>query len=142
MNPFQSLSEYEEFVYTLPLRYPSVKSSTLVVARRGAWLAVVTGEVVFQSGYRLVVKERLTLEDGLLELVSYGYEIWHRGTKSYWYDSQPHPDDPSLTATHPHHKHIPPNIKHHRIPAPNMSLSQPNLPELIAEIGREQASCD
>ena len=29
---------------------------------------------------------------------------------------------------------IPPDIKHHRIPAPNMSLTQPNLPALIQEI--------
>ncbi len=34
----------------------------------------------------------------------------------------------------PHHKHTPPDIKHHRIPAPNMSFTQPNLPALIQEI--------
>jgi hypothetical protein len=34
----------------------------------------------------------------------------------------------------PHHKHIPPNIKHNRIPAPQMSFTQPNLPALIREI--------
>jgi hypothetical protein len=27
-----------------------------------------------------------------------------------------------------------PNIKHHRIPAPEMSFTQPNLPTLILEI--------
>lgn len=35
---------------------------------------------------------------------------------------------------HPHHKHIDPDIKHHRIPAPNMSFTQPNLAALIQEI--------
>jgi len=42
-----------------------------------------------------------------------------------------------LAATHPHHKHIPPDIKHHRIPAPGLSFTRPNLPVLIAEIKRE-----
>ncbi len=51
-----------------------------------------------------------------------------------WYDSQPHPNDPTLASTHIHHKHIPPDIKHNRIPAPIMSFTHPNLPELIFEI--------
>jgi len=57
--------------------------------------------------------------------------------KLYWYDSWPHPNDPTLAATFPHHKHIPPNIKHHRIPAPKLSFTRPNLPVLIAEIERD-----
>ena len=64
----------------------------------------------------------------------YGYELWHQEAKIAWYDAQPHPDDPALASTQPHHKHIPPEIKHHRIPAPNMSFTQPNLPTLIREI--------
>jgi hypothetical protein len=43
-------------------------------------------------------------------------------------------------STHPHHKHIPPNIKHNRIPAPGLSFDQPNLPLLIAEIEQLAAS--
>jgi hypothetical protein len=39
-----------------------------------------------------------------------------------------------LQSTHPHHKHIPPDIKHHRVPAPAMSFTQPNLPALTLEI--------
>jgi len=39
-----------------------------------------------------------------------------------------------LAPTHPHHKHIPPDIKHHRVLAPAMSFTQPNLPMLIEEI--------
>ena len=34
--------------------------------------------------------------------------------KLYRYDSFPHPNDPSLASTDPHHKHIPPDIKRHR----------------------------
>jgi hypothetical protein len=64
----------------------------------------------------------------------YGYELWYGSEKIAWYDSQPHPDDPTLASTHPHHKHIPPDIKHNRIPAPNISFTHPNLPVLIREV--------
>jgi len=64
----------------------------------------------------------------------YGYEVYHGREKLYWYDRWPHPDDPFLASTFPHHKHIPPDIKHHRIPAENLSFVQPNLPALIQEI--------
>ena len=37
-------------------------------------------------------------------------------------------------STHPHHKHIPPDIKHNRIPAPGLSFDEPNLPFLIREV--------
>ena len=40
----------------------------------------------------------------------------------------------SLAATFPHHKHVPPDIKHHRIPAPDISFTRPNLPVLLQEI--------
>ena len=53
------------------------------------------------------------------------------------YTSWPHPNDPTLAATFPHHKHIPPDIKRHRIPAPDLSFTDPNLPTLIAEIERD-----
>ena len=52
----------------------------------------------------------------------------------YWYDDFPHPHDPELASTFPHHKHVPPDIKHHRIPAPEMSFTQPNLLVLVREI--------
>ncbi len=64
----------------------------------------------------------------------YGYKVWQGGEKLYWYDSQPHPNNPTLQSTHPYHKHIPPDIKCNRTPAPEMSFTQPNLPVLIREI--------
>jgi hypothetical protein len=84
----------------------------------------------------LVIRERLTFDTGPMVLVRYGYEAWLASKKLYWYDSQPHPDDSTLAATHPHHKHIPPDIKHHRVPAPGLSFTEPNLPLLIQEIER------
>jgi hypothetical protein len=41
------------------------------------------------------------------------------------------------TLTVPHHKHTPPDVKHHRIPAPGLSFTRPNLPFLLQEIGRQ-----
>ena len=134
MNPFQSLREYEEYIYTLQQQYPSIHQAARIVIRRGKRSAMLQGELTFADGYRLSVRERLSFDDGTVAIESYGYEIWHNAEKIAWYDSQPHPDAPELASTHPHHKHIPPDIKHHRIPAPNMSFVQPNLPALIDEI--------
>jgi len=89
---------------------------------------------MFANGYRLTLKERLTHDNGLVGIEDYGYELWHSDEKLAWYDAQPHPNDPTLASTHPHHKHIPPDIKHHRFPAPNMRFTQPNLAALIQEI--------
>jgi hypothetical protein len=100
----------------------------------GASLGRVAGEIHFERGFRLVVRERILF--GRLPLVIdwYGYEVWRGDEKLVWYDSQPHPNDPALRPTHPHHKHIPPDVKHHRIPAPEMSFDRPNFPVLIQEI--------
>lgn len=134
MNPFQSLSEYEALAYTLQKHYPSITRSTLVVAQRGQGVATLSGELHFASGYRLSIYEIFTWDEGPLVIQRYSYEAWLANEKLYWYDPQPHPNEPALASTHPHHKHIPPNIKRNRIPAPQMSFSQPNLPALIQEI--------
>ncbi len=55
MNPFQSFREYEELVYTLQRHFSSIKSSNLVVIRRGNRVAMVQGELMFAHGYRIVV---------------------------------------------------------------------------------------
>lgn len=133
-DPLRSFEDYELFIYSLAERFPSVRRSSLVCTRRGATLARVAGEVDFDRGIRLVVRERLVFDRLPVLIESYGYEVWLGEQKLYWYDSQPHPDEPELKSTHPHHKHIPPNIKHHRIPAPEMSFERPNLPALIGEI--------
>jgi hypothetical protein len=133
VNPFQSLHDYEEFIYTLQQSFPAIKSSSLVVIQRGKRVAIVQGELIFADGYRLRIRERLSYDDAVV-VEDYGYELWHNIEKIAWYDSQPHRDDPALASIHPHHKHVPPNIKRNRIPAPQMSFTQPNLPILIQEI--------
>lgn len=134
MNPFQSLHSYEEFVYTLNVHYPTIHQSTLVVAPHGKRTAVLQGDLIFAQGYRLSIRERLSFDKGAVIIEFYGYELWHLGEKIAWYDAQPHPNNPALQENHPHHKHVPPDIKHNRIPALQMSFDKPNLPVLIDEI--------
>ena len=134
MNPFQSLRDYEEFVYTLRQRFPSINGSTLVLVRRGKRVATLQGEITFPQGLRIAVKERLSFDEGPVVIEDYAYELWNKGDKVAWYDAQPHPDEPNLASTYPHHKHIPPDIKHNRIPAPKLRFNQPNLSALIQEI--------
>ena len=133
-NSLRTSEDYELFLYTITDQFSSVRRSTVTLIRRGATTARVTGEIYFNSNVRLVVRERLVYNRLPVVIDSYGYEVWHGDKKLYWYDSQPHPSDPDLQSTNPHHKHIPPNIKNHRIPAPDMSFTQPNLPALILEI--------
>ena len=133
-NPLDTIEQYELFLYTLKEAFPSIKHSTMVLIRRGVTLAKSAGEIHFNQGFRMVVRERLLFDrqPGIIDW--YGYEVWDGGKKIYWYDSQPHPNDQKLQSTHPHHKHIHPDIKHNRIPSPTMSFNQPNLDNLITEI--------
>ena len=96
-------------------------------------MARLTGELEI-GDYRIVVREKLSFADKPGWITGYGYEVWRGDERLCWYDSQAHPHDPTLASTHPHHKHILPNIKHHRVPAPELSFTHPNLPFLIREI--------
>jgi len=130
-NPLNSLSDYSRFVAEL-LGRPNVQSSTVSVWSDSPYTSVAEGEVFFTNGLRLRMREEVDLDAGLI--ISYGYEIYRGEDRLYWYDDFPHPNDPTLAATMPHHRHVPPDIKHNRIPAPNMSFERPNLPVLIDEI--------
>jgi len=80
----------------------------------------------------LRIREELDFEAGII--ASYGYEVYRGDERLFWYDDFPHPNDPELASTYPHHKHLPPDIKHHRIPAPEMGFTRPNLLFLLQEI--------
>jgi hypothetical protein len=155
-EPLSSPAAYTAFVHTLPERYPSIQHSTLVYIPSGAVFGRVEGMLFFATDVVLCVQEYLNFELGAIE--GYGYEVsrtqvpteaggfptpstyckasYPHKAKLYWYDSFPHPHDASLASTHPHHKHVHPNIKHNRIPAPGLSFTIPNLPFLIEEIER------
>ena len=158
-------TQYEQLIYTLPSRYSSIRLSTLVLTPPGMDSAQLTGLVAFGDDLVLCARdfaarqayELLDFSQGIIE--AYRYEVsrcqppftasplpdaaeycrtnYPGKEKLYGYDSWPHPNDSTLAATHPHHKHIPPNIKHHRVPAPDLSFARPNLPMLIVEIERD-----
>jgi hypothetical protein len=153
-DPLSTPAEYQAFIYALPERYTKIRRSTLVYIPSGELFGRVEGMVFFERDIVLCVQERLNFELGVIE--GYGYEVSRSHTstdasdfpttgeycrasyphkdKLYWYDSFPHPKDTSLALTDPHHKHVPPDIKHHRLPAPEMSFTRPNLLFLITEI--------
>ena len=56
MNPLRTPEDYELFLYTLTEKFPSVRHSTMTFVRRGASLARVTGELLFDQEIRLVVR--------------------------------------------------------------------------------------
>ena len=133
-NPLRTAEDYELLVYTIGEQFYSVRRSTLAFIRRGASLARVKGELYFDYEIRLVIRERIFYRRLPAAIDDYSYEVWRGEEKLYWYDPQPHPNEVSLRSTHPHHKHVPPDIKHNRIPAPGLSFNRPNLPILIQEI--------
>ena len=125
-------ADYCQFIAELPSQYSSIQSSTLTAYTIGPHVAEVEGQVAFAQGYALDVWELLDLANHAIR--SYSYAVDRFGTRVWWYASQSHPDNPLLAATDPHHKHIHPDIKHHRVPAPEISFERPNLPFLIQEI--------
>lgn len=156
-DPLASPSAYEAFNYALPDRYASIRRSTLVYIASGSLFGRVEGRIFFAGNIVLCVQEFLNFELNIIE--GYGYEVsrsrdfleelsapaadeycrasYPNKEKLYWYDSFPHPNDVSLAGTDPHHKHIPPDIKRHRVTAPDMSFTRPNLPFLIEEIAQQ-----
>jgi hypothetical protein len=132
MTHLLSRLNYEQWLYAIPDTYDSVHSSTVRFFTTSATAGVVEGTIFFHSGHELHVSEIVDFAVG--DILDYGYEVWRSGEKLYWYDPQPHPNDPTLASTYPHHKHALPNIKRHRIPEPELSFTKPNLPFLIREI--------
>jgi len=133
-SALRTIEDYEFFLYTLAEQFPSICRSTLRLIHRGQTLARVTGELRFDGEVRLVVRERLLYDRLPVRIDEYGYEVWLGDDELCWYDPQPHPDDPTLQSTHPHHKHVAPDLKHNRVPAEGMSFTRPNLPSVIGEV--------
>jgi hypothetical protein len=130
--------DYEHYVYTLKERHPSVIYSTLVLRPLGRALMELEGEVCFAGEVTLRVYEMIDLSQA--RIMKYGYEVYRKDDVLYWYDSAEHPTDEGLQSTHPHHKHIHPDIKHHRVPAEGLTFDQPNLGFIIQEIERNVLS--
>jgi hypothetical protein len=129
-----NIADYELLIYDLRNTFPSILSSTVHIIRTGSASGRMIGDLFFANNIRLNVAELFDFDDSQLDILQYGYVVWQHAERLYWYDSQAHPNDPTLASTHPHHKHVPPDIKHNRIPAPDLSFTRPNLPFLIAEV--------
>lgn len=126
--------EYAGFVYALQQQHPNIRQSTLVLANIGPKLGRLQGQLHFDRGIVLDVWELIDFDAG--RILNYSYEIYQTGEKICWYDPFEHPHIPELASTHPHHKHILPDIKHHRVPAPGITFDESNLLFLIQEVER------
>ncbi len=135
--PLQSLAEYSRFVAET-LQHPCVLHSTVRVWSDSPFTGIAEGEVFCANGARLRMREELDFDAALI--TAYGYEFYRGDERLCWFDDFPHPNDPALASTFPHHKHLTPDIRHHRVPAPEMSFSKPNLPFLVAELAKLAAS--
>lgn len=124
--PLPDFQTYSEIIYCLQERYASIQHSTLVLATIGATLAKLEGQITFAGNVVLDVWELVDFETRRIR--NYSYEIYRAGEKIAWYDPFEHPHLLELASTYPHHKHISPDIKRHRVPAPRISFEHPNGP--------------
>jgi len=129
--PLSSIDRDSRFIASVVDR-PIVVRSTIAVWSDSPFTGIAEGEVQFTNGIRHRLREELDFAAALI--TSYGYEVYRAGTRLYWYDDFPHPDDPTLASTFPHHKHVPPDIKRNRVPAPGIRFDRPNLEHLVLEI--------
>ena len=127
--PIPERSKYETLIYDLPNQFPGIATSTLRIYSTSASAGVLEGEIVLKNGIRIQAVEVLDFGSGLIR--KYSYTVYRGEKKIRWYDPQPHPDNPKLAATFPHHFHEEPAIKQNRKPAPGISLDSPNLPALV-----------
>jgi hypothetical protein len=133
-NALRTADDYELFLYSIPELFPIVQRSTLRFVRRGATLARVDGEIEFAHQFRISIRERIVFDRLPATIDGYSYEVWRGDEQLFWYDTQPHPADAALRATHPHHKHLPPDLRNNRVVAPNLIFHRPNMHWLIQEV--------
>ncbi len=126
-----SRTEYEHYLYVLLPQHPQVVRSTLRLFTNSATTCIVRGQIELKNNLTIRVFEFLDLTDETI--LEYSYAVYDGEEKIRWYDAQPHPENPLLKSTFPHHYHTPPEIKHNRQPANGISFSEPNLPTVIAD---------
>jgi hypothetical protein len=83
-NPLRTSEDYELFLYSLPEQFNSIRQSTLTLVRLGASLGRVAGELHFDGGFRLVIRERILFERLPVIIDWYGYEAWRGQDKLFW----------------------------------------------------------
>lgn len=133
--PLDDLASYSAFVYALRERHPFVSGSTLTLVPIGATLAKLEGRIECRGGIHLEIFE--LIDFAAKRIRTYSYEVYQKGEKVCWYDTWEHPEIPELKATFPHHKHVLPNLRNNRVPAPGISFESPNLDVVLEDVRRE-----
>ncbi len=133
--PLDDITSYSAFVYALAERHPFVMGSTLVLAPIGATLAKLEGRIECQHGIHLEIWE--LIDFAARRIRTYSCEVYRGDEKICWHDCWEHPEIPALAATFPHHKHIQPNLRDNRVPAPRISFESPNLDVVLEGIRRD-----
>jgi hypothetical protein len=133
--PLDDIASYSAFVYTLRERHPFVTGSTLALATIGASLAKLEGHIECRGGIRLEIWELIDFTAKRIR--SYSYEVYRDGAKACWYDAWEHPEIPALSSTLPHHRHVLPNLRDNRVPAPGVSYASPNLDVILNDVRRD-----
>ena len=133
--PLADLRSYSDFIYTLSERHPFVTASTLTLAPIGATLAKLEGRIECRGGVRVEVFE--LVDFAVIRIRAYSYEVYRGGEKVGWYDAWEHPEIPSLSSTFPHHKHMLPNLRDNRVPAPGISFTSANVDVVLEDVRRE-----
>lgn len=134
-EPLANLASYSAWIYALADRHPFVTHSTLVLIPVGATLARLEGRIECAQG--LAVEAWELVDFSKQQIRAYSYELYRHGGKVCWYDAWLHPEIPALAATFPHHKHVLPNLRDNRVPAPGISLNRPNLDVVLADAQRD-----
>ena len=132
--PLDDIASYSAWVYSLAERHPNVTGSTLALAPIGATLARLEGGIECEDGFHVAVWELVDFSEHRIR--TYSYEVYRDGEKIGWYDPWPHPEIAELAATFPHHKHVPPDLRHRRVPAPGIGFETPNLDVVLADVQR------
>jgi hypothetical protein len=133
--PLEDIAGYSAFVYALRERYPFVILSTLTLAPIGATLAKLEGRIECQGQIHIEVWELVDFVSHRIR--NYSYEVYHGGEKVCWYDAWEHPEIPALASTFPHHKHLPPDLRNNRVPAPGIQFDAPNLGVVLEDVRRQ-----
>ena len=133
--PLDDIASYSAFVYALRERHPFVTGSTLTLAPIGATLAKLEGRIECQDGVYLEAWELVDFAERRMR--TYSYEVYRAREKICWYDAWEHPEIPALAVTFPHHKHVMPDLRNNRVPAPGIGFDAPNLDVVLADVRRD-----
>jgi len=131
-DALSTYGDYARSIFFLLADCAAIERHTVAVYTTSQSIGITRGYILFHSGHVLRVFEQIDFVAH--RIVKYFYELVYKDEPLWWYDPMPHPDVPELQSTHPHHKHIPPDIKHHRVVAAEMSFTRPNLPVLIDKV--------